>query len=384
MCQAPVAVGLRSSTRNGGGTQVVEASVEELIVVWEEGDKGERITALKAIRRTAPEKARELVQAVWDTETAADRAGFMGVMSQGVSLQDESWLEALLDDRSKQVRAAVTRLLSLIPESGMAERMAWRVDSWIDRPPARGKKQKDSATIEFMPPDELDPSAVRDGLQMKSVGGLGPKAELLRGIASRAPLSAWANRGGDAAAWLDAARKSDWADALCRGWIEAAALQRHAEWAEAVLLRLLDDATSHDELQRARITQLMDALPRESAERVTLNAVANRGLVERPRVVEAVLNACDFGWGEELSRAVAGAVRDRLAAKEAVYDTFLRQILRLSAVRIDPSVTEEVGRMWTESQDHWSANLGELVHDAIGTVRLRRDMLAALKNSPAQ
>ena len=84
---------------------------------WTTGSSAARRLLLGRLRATDPAAARDLLQSTWATETPEDRAAFVAVLATGLSVDDEPFLEAALDDRRKEVRQNAAALLWRLPES---------------------------------------------------------------------------------------------------------------------------------------------------------------------------------------------------------------------------------------------------------------------------
>src|SRR5262249_9434019 len=128
----------------------------------------------------------------------------------GLGDADEPFLEAVLDDRRKEVRLAAARLLYFMPRSRLGARMAERARS-------------------LAPPDELDRDALRDGIEPTPPRGEGARGFWLRQIVSAAPLPQ------SPRAALARVARSEWRDTIILGWALAAARQHDPVWAEALL-----------------------------------------------------------------------------------------------------------------------------------------------------
>lgn len=364
----------------------IDSPVGVLVELWESGERDERVAALTRLRETAPRLACQLLADTWMTEPAAERVRMLAVLTSALSVEDEPWLETCLDDRSKQVRGAAAELLSLLPDSGLSKRMASRVEEWVRLRPGSLAPRK-QATIEFTAPDELDDASKRDSLEAKAIDGLGPKASLLRRLAALASLSAWAGASHHPADVIAAAAASEWTDALIQGWAEAASQQCDAIWAEAVLAKVClghpgKEIGIKNDWRIKQIEPLIRSLPRDTAERLACDALADGGPHTPGRHAEAALIACDFPWDRKLSEAAVEALSKRIAGSDVVYDQTIRQLLGIAAIRMKPSLADVVAREWTAKQDHWSTNFAQVVHAAVDTLRIRRDMLAALQETP--
>ncbi|MFE4517798.1 DUF5691 domain-containing protein, partial [Kitasatospora sp. NPDC056783] len=204
--------------------------------LWHEGLFAERVTHLTQLRRRDPAAGLELLRGTWSTERAEDRLLFLDALQDGLSPADEPFLESALGDRSKNVRATAAELLSTLPGSALAHRMAERARVAV--------RLADAGThLLVTPPAECDARMQRDGIAPKSPTGRGERAWWFGEVVAAAPLSAWSRSTGLTPERLLALRVGDsidetsssWADDLREAWARAAVRQHDADWARALL-----------------------------------------------------------------------------------------------------------------------------------------------------
>ncbi|MBX3084579.1 MAG: hypothetical protein KF716_23275 [Anaerolineae bacterium] len=94
--------------------------------VWEKGSNEERLDMLEALRKVDPARGRQLVESTWKEDKADQRAFFLNALETGLSMDDEPFLEAALDDRAQDVRGGAVVLLGMLPESRFVQRMIAR------------------------------------------------------------------------------------------------------------------------------------------------------------------------------------------------------------------------------------------------------------------
>ncbi|MGB8699433.1 MAG: DUF5691 domain-containing protein, partial [Thermosynechococcaceae cyanobacterium] len=121
-------------------------------MLWETGDRTTRLNLLKEWRQSDPDRAREQVAATWKQESAKDRTAFLGCFAQGLSLADEAFLEGVLGDRSKDVRAAAMDCLSMLTASQFSQQMALQVKDYV-----QVKTGSDKLELEVTLPNPADP-----------------------------------------------------------------------------------------------------------------------------------------------------------------------------------------------------------------------------------
>jgi hypothetical protein len=290
------------------------AGDEDVAATWATGSREARRLLLARLRATEPTPARELLASTWATETPEDRAAFVALLGAGLSMDDEPFLEAALDDRRKEVRQAAAGLLARLPGSRLAARMAER-----SRPLVQ----------EGRLPDQVDAGMLRDGIVAKPPAGVGQRAWWFHQLVAATPL----------ATWPAPAQSVEKAGApLRQAWAAAATLQGDEEWAGALLDAGVEEPA------------LLAAVSHERAVAYVATRVAAGGLA--PAVLD-LLDACPDPWGPALSLAVVERLGE-LVKTPARPDTRLAGL----AARLDPSVAAAATDALAEHTGRWSDVVG--------------------------
>ena len=166
---------------------------------------------------------------------------------RGLSLEDEEFLEAALDDRATGVRAVARDLLARLPESAFLRRSAARAGAWL-RLKSAGTRQWLEVSL---PDDAPGPELARDGISSSPPGaGVGAGAWLLTQLIAAAPLGEWARQFAMSAREVvsleirpapgpaeggAASSTASLAVEVHAGWRLAAVRQGDAHWAVALL-----------------------------------------------------------------------------------------------------------------------------------------------------
>ncbi|QGJ70482.1 Hypothetical protein PBC10988_21790 [Planctomycetales bacterium 10988] len=95
-------------------------SESEAKEIWEEGTTQERIDVLKTVRRHQPALAIDWLAADLNKEKAEDRVKLLEALEINLSLDDETFLQDQVTDRSKFVKEKAVDLLAAIPGSEFA------------------------------------------------------------------------------------------------------------------------------------------------------------------------------------------------------------------------------------------------------------------------
>lgn len=200
--------------------------------VWQTGQSAARMDWFALLRQNEPQRARELLQESWSKESADERQRCLQAFRAGLSMQDEEFLEAALEDRSKGVRAQAAQMLARLPASRLCLRAKARVQSWIHvKQTSSWMGMRKSNTLEINLPGECSAEMQRDGIEAKpGRRELGEKAWWLEQCLAQAPLDLWQLSPQEL---LEI--KSDFGEALRQGWTQAAVSQRNLPWAAALL-----------------------------------------------------------------------------------------------------------------------------------------------------
>lgn len=318
---------------------------------WAEGTAAERRALLAAVRADDPAAGRTLVESTWRTDKADDRAAFVEILTAGLSMDDEPFLEERARlDRARDVRRAAAAALACLPLSRLAARMRQRAEAHVDLA---------SGAVHL--PEDLADDWVADGVERAARRDGGERAWWLRQVLASAPLDTWGSPGSAVAA----ATRTDHGETLLEGWALAATRQARPGWASALLdapsggdtaalLRILGPSKGAEWLAAA----LTSARPGRAAALLVLTA-------EVPRPWPASLVHVAAG------RAAALLLGQPLQAHAA------RPILLLAAERAEPS---SLPRFVAELAQAMQADrrLQAELRRPLAMAQLRADLLAEL------
>ncbi|MFB7083869.1 DUF5691 domain-containing protein [Streptomyces sp. NPDC056296] len=319
----------------GGGTALPGPEATERVRgLWEEGLFAERVALLASLRARDPAAARELLASTWATERAEDRLMFLDSLRTGLEPADEPFLEQALADRSRNVRATAAELLSALPDSALAARMAARAVTCVslDRalyPPA----------IAVEAPHECDAGMERDGVVAKPPAGRGERSWWFGQLVEAAPLGTWSARlGGRTPEEIAALPVSDdWRSDLHAAWCRAAVRQRNGAWARALLgAPTAPEAGGPGAVSLAERAKLLGTLDAGERAEWVAGFIATHGLSEAFQL----LGMCGVPWAPPLGRAVVDALN--IARDAGSYPWSFSGVMGLAERCLDPS---EAGRL---------------------------------------
>ncbi|MDH6124211.1 DUF5691 domain-containing protein [Kitasatospora sp. GP82] len=362
--------------------------------LWQEGLFAERVTCLTRLRRSDPAAALALLRTTWSTERAEDRVLFLDALAEGLSPIDEPFLEAALSDRSKNVRATAAELLSTLPQSALATRMAERARAAVRL--ARPKSGADGVRLVVNPPSECDAAMQRDGIPPKSPTGRGERAWWFGEVIAAAPLSLWTTEAGLTPGELlrlpvgdsgpeaestgedeDAgkgegstppAEAGSWADDLREGWARAAVRQRDADWARALLGPVPRPGRAGG--AAGAPARLLAVLPPAERAAWTAAFIQTHGLGEAFQL----LGACATPWTPPLSTAVVAALSR--SAQSGAYPWSHSGVLGMTERALAPETAPAVEALAAETaaDSAWADTFNRLA----ATLRFREAMLIEL------
>jgi len=319
----------------GGGATLPHPEDEERTRrLWQEGLFAERVSLLAALRARKPSAARELLMTTWSTERAEDRLMFLDSLRTGLGPQDEEFLEQALSDRSRNVRATAAELLSALPESALAARMAARAGACVTVAHAHA-----TPTITVEAPHECDSGMERDGVVSKAPAGRGERSWWLGQLVEAAPLGTWSGRlGGRTPEQIVALPVADdWQSELHAAWCRAAVRQRDPAWARALLgAPSGPEAGGPGAVSLAERAKLLGTLDNTERADWVAGFIAAHGLSEAFQL----LGVCAVPWAAPLGRAVVDALN--IARDAGSYPWSFSGVMGLAERCLDPS---EAGRL---------------------------------------
>ncbi|MEE1940643.1 DUF5691 domain-containing protein, partial [Streptomyces sp. TRM 70361] len=353
----------------GGADGTDRAAVRRL---WEEGLFAERSALLVSLRRHDPAAARELLAGTWPTERAEDRLMFLDTLREGLSPDDEEFLEQALTDRSRTVRATAAELLSALPASALAARMAVRARACVAPDHTGG-----AVRLAVEAPYECDAGMQRDGVAPRPPAGRGERSWWLSQVVEAAPLDTWAGHlGGRTPAEITALPVADdWEQELHAAWARAAVRQRDAAWARA----LLGKPSAPMATVPGDPAKLLTVLPARERAEWAAEFIAAHGLSEAFRV----LGVCAVPWAEPLGRAVVDALE--IARDAGSYPWSFSGVMGLAERCLDPAQADRLAPLTAVPDEPEDGSPGaggywaEAFQRLVATLRLRATMLGELE-----
>ncbi|MFI0189198.1 DUF5691 domain-containing protein [Streptomyces sp. NPDC017082] len=313
----------------GGATLPDTEDADAVHRLWQEGLFAERAALLGALRARTPAPGRELLASTWATERAEDRLMFLDSLRTGLSAADEPFLEQALGDRSRNVRATAAELLSALPGSALAARMAVRATACVAL-----DRTGNAPAIVVEPPLECDADMERDGVVATPPAGRGERSWWLGQLVEATPLGTWPERlGGRGPEEIVALPVADgWQGELHAAWCRAAVRQRDAAWSRALLgSPSAPEAGGPGAVSLAERAKLLAALEPEERAVWVAGFIATHGLSEAFQL----LGGCAVPWAAPLGHAVVDALN--IARDAGSYPWSFSGVMGLAERCLDPA-----------------------------------------------
>ncbi|MFV5998156.1 DUF5691 domain-containing protein [Streptomyces sp. NPDC056231] len=356
----------------GGAPRPEVTDPETVRRLWEEGLFAERVAVLGAVRAHDPASALALLTSTWPTERAEDRLMFVDSLRTGLSGADEPFLEQALSDRSRNVRATAAELLSALPESALAGRMAARAASCVNP-----DLTASSASIAVEAPHECDAEMQRDGVVATPPSGRGERSWWLGQLVESTPLSTWPARfGGRTAQEIVALPVADgWGEELHAAWCRAAVRQRAPEWGRALLgAPSVPPSNGPGTASLAERSKLLATLPDAERAAWVADFIAAHGLSEAFQL----LGVCAIPWAEPLGRSVVDALD--IARDAGSYPWSFSGVMGLAERCLNPAEADRLEVLTATPDEPEGASPGaagywsEAFRRLVSTLRLRAVM----------
>ncbi|AQS67970.1 DUF5691 domain-containing protein [Streptomyces pactum] len=357
----------------GGGTALPGPEATERVRrLWEEGLFAERVALLASLRAGDPVAARDLLASTWTTERAEDRLMFLDSLRTGLEPPDEPFLEQALADRSRNVRATAAELLSALPASALATRMAARAMTCVSL-----DRALDPPAIAVEAPHECDAGMERDGVVAKPPSGRGERSWWFGQLLEAAPLGTWSARlGGRTPEEIVALPVTDdWRSDLHAAWCRAAVRQRDGAWARALLgAPTAPEAGGPGAVSLAERAKLLGTLGAAERAEWVAGFIATHGLSEAFQL----LGMCGVPWAPPLGRAVVDALN--IARDAGSYPWSFSGVMGLAERCLDPSEASRLDGLLAIPDETEDASPGaggywaEAFQRLVRTLRLRAAM----------
>ena len=188
-------------------------------LLWQTGKTEYRVDLLEAQRRVDPAGARVRLEARFSADRPEARLSLLEALETGLSLDDEPFLERVLDTGTPAVRLRATQLLAKLPQSACAIRLRERADTMLERTKGTLGRHRVRVTL----PTGLDPTWQHEGLEAQSsLPGIDARGTWLLQTVGLVPVRHWIDRFGIPMEALPAGLTGDRRHEVLEAWTRAA------------------------------------------------------------------------------------------------------------------------------------------------------------------
>ncbi|MCB8924695.1 MAG: hypothetical protein H6652_03625 [Ardenticatenaceae bacterium] len=337
----------------------------KLLEMWETAVPVQRHALLRQLRATHPKLGRQILERTWKNNSGLVRNQAIKTLDVNLSMDDEPFLEAALDDRDHLARRAAADLLAKLPQSRLAQRMTQHVAGILTWTPNHER----AITVRL--PKAITPAMLRDGIPTFKPEEKGKvQSRLLTQIINRVPLSYWTETWQKTPAEIvHAALNSGWPRTLIAGFSTAAIRQNEAAWAEAIILANEFNTSTG---------RLIPVLPADRCHVLVLQAAKQSTSLQRSQPLFVFLQHWQQPWPTELGEFWLDMFAQHLQQfKEKAPDPTLNNIFKRFGQKCDPQLADTAVTKLTTIPDlnnAWEKTVNLLCE----TLLLRRNLLAEI------
>ncbi|MBP8239674.1 MAG: hypothetical protein KAX50_06925 [Saprospiraceae bacterium] len=306
---------------------------------WSVESLDTRKKILQGLRQSEPATALQLLRSTWQEDGWKERHQLLAKLETGLTLADESFLEACLEDKRREIRQTAARLLALLRGSALSERLHSYARTFMKLLP--------SGLWQLLPPEQTPAAWQRDGIDGAGAGNGGPKAMLIRQLFGNIAPQHWASLfGAEDKELLRQIEANEWSGALTEGLIDAVVRFRDRDQAEVLFrhwrFKFVDELPGGWERLTALLSEGVFAdIVRESLP----GSVAL--LPDRSMAFYLLMNKA-AAWPADIAAQVIGGLRQWLA-QSAVPDwsaMHYRALLKTAAFRCPVVLLSDLERDW--------------------------------------
>lgn len=335
---------------------------------WQSGSKENSKLLLQRLREQEPHLAREKLEASWKKENGEERANLLAALEVNLSMNDEPFLEAALDDKRKQVRDVASLLLSKLPESRLCQRMITRVFPLL---------QLNHNRVKVTLPTKCDRSMIRDGIdQSRYSSALGEKATLLLQMLGCVPPSflchIWQKTPKELVQAVDGI---EWEKMLLEGFAYSACKTQDVAWAEVLLpvsSKFYDAFLGKGE---ELVVGLLKVLGQDKANALILQTLLphQSKLLNLKHPAYILLKHYQMPWSGEISEIVLSSIGKYIEASNQS-EWGVRSHFQSFALYMQPSIIDAAAELLVVENSFWQ----DFVDEFLATLLFRFEMIQEL------
>ncbi|MGW8392026.1 DUF5691 domain-containing protein [Pseudoduganella sp. HUAS MS19] len=345
-------------------------------LAWNTGGPAQRAAALRAMRAADPAAALASLQSGWAQEAADLRGALLPCLEVGLSLADEAFLEAALEDKRKEVRGAARELLAILPGSQLSARCAARMEALFSLQP---KGEGQLPALEVTLPEACDKAMKRDGVGAENPYHMGEKQSWMFNMMQCVPPAHWAGRWGvSPAGVLQVMQACEFGRVLQEGLVHAIGLSARAgspqaaDWFVAIHASKVPNAR----VLSARFAEMAMALAPAERERVLhawLECGKAQGVPDALMLARLMASEGGAPVSPAASRLLLGRLQQMMREKDAP-GYAMKLEFDTMATLLDTGEMDYLEQGWPEpAWAHWD-NWRQLVDELKEALRFKNTL----------
>ncbi len=345
------------------------------ITDWNIGSKELRLSLLKKSRRTNPVEGLALLQSTWKTDSVKEKAPLLKVLSIGLSINDESFLEECLNYKRKEIRTIARDLLIQLPESQLHQRLQTELVKLV----TFVKKEE---TIILSLPEANNKALIRDGIDPKKKG-VSSKAEvnMLAQMMEIVAPSFWEKHfNASPAQIIKLFANSDRSLFLVNAIIKAVALHQSKEWIQAIV-HFWYNTYLQENWQALIMKPIFEAFPNDLFNELVYKKLqATKVMPDEHAPLMLLLQIDHQNWSKPISLILMQRLQEWIRRNPSFSYSGMeyRNLLKnQAAYAIDPSLHPKMSELWLVDQKGWAGWESD-IQRFLNTLSFRRAVLIEL------
>ena len=346
-------------------------SIEE----WTLGTRLLRLALLKKTRRTNSKEGLTLLQSTWETDGVKEKAPLLKVLSIGLSIHDEAFLEVCLNFPRKEIRKIARDLLIQLPASQLHQRIQTELAKLV----TFVKKEE---TIILSLPEANNKALIRDGIDPKKKGASSKvEVNMLAQMMEIVAPTFWEEHFGTTPIQIiQLFANSDRSLFLVNAIIEAIALHQSREWIEA-MVHFWYTNYLQENWQALAMKPIFETFPNDLFNELVYKKLqATKVMPDEQAPLMLLLQIENQKWSKPLSLIVMNLLQEWIRRNPSFSYSGMeyRSLLKnQAAYAIAPNLYPKMSELWLVDQRGWAGWESD-IQRFLNTLSFRRSALVEL------
>lgn len=342
---------------------------------WALGSRTLRLALLKKSRRANPEEGLALLQSTWETDGVKEKAPLLKVLSIGLSMEDESFLEDCLNFPRKEIRKIARDLLIQLSACQLHQRIQTELAKLV----TFVKKEE---TIILSLPEADNKALKRDGIDPKKKGASSKvEVNMLAQMMAIVAPSFWEEHfTANPAQIIKLFANSDRSLFLVNAIIKAITLHQSREWIEA-MVHFWYSTYLQENWQALEMKPIFKAFPNDLFNELVYKKLQATNVMPDEHAPLMLLLQLDHQkWSKPVSLIVMQRLQEWMGKNPSFSYSGMeyRNLLKnQAAYAIDPSLHPKMSELWLVDQGGWAGWESD-IQRFLNTLSLRRAALVEL------